>query len=53
MLVDAGPPGSGIGGRLRGRGVERLAAVVVTHDQTDHAGGLAEVLGALRSTACC
>ncbi len=46
VLVDAGPPGSGIGGRLRGLGVERLAAVAVTHPDSDHAGGLAEVMGA-------
>ena len=39
MLVDAGPPGEGIGDALRGLGVERVAAVFVTHDQLDHAGG--------------
>ena len=38
--------GSGIGGRLRDLGVERLAAVAVTHPDRDHAGGLAEVMGA-------
>jgi competence protein ComEC len=44
VLVDTGPPGSGIAGRLRELGVESLAAVVITHDQSDHAGGLGELL---------
>ena len=44
VLVDAGPPGAGVGGRLRELGIERLAAVAVTHPDSDHAGGLAEVL---------
>ena len=45
VLVDAGPPGAGLGRKLEALGVERLGAVVVTHDQSDHAGGLAELLG--------
>jgi competence protein ComEC len=44
ILVDAGPPGDGIGRQLHEHRVDSLAAVVVTHDQSDHAGGLAEVL---------
>jgi competence protein ComEC len=44
VLVDAGPPGAGVGADIAARGIDRLAAVVVTHDQSDHAGGLAEVL---------
>jgi competence protein ComEC len=44
ILVDAGPPGAGVAGRLRELGVSRLGAVVITHDQSDHAGGAAEVL---------
>jgi competence protein ComEC len=44
VLVDTGPPGAGIGGLLREHGVRSLAAVLVTHDQSDHAGGVAEVL---------
>jgi competence protein ComEC len=45
VLVDGGPPGAGLPARLRELGVERLAAVLATHDELDHAGGLAEVLG--------
>jgi competence protein ComEC len=48
VLVDTGPPGAEIGTKLADEGVERLAAVVVTHDQFDHSGGLSEVLGALQ-----
>jgi competence protein ComEC len=44
VLVDTGPPGDGIGDILREHGAESLAAVVVTHDQSDHAGGLQDVL---------
>ena len=46
VLVDAGPPGGAAADGLRERGVDRLAAVVVTHDQSDHAGGLGDVLAA-------
>ncbi len=45
VLVDGGPPGDGLAAKLRAAGVERLGAVVVTHDQSDHAGGVAELLG--------
>jgi len=44
VLVDAGPPGSGVARRLRGLGVERLSGLVITHDQLDHTGGAQEVL---------
>ncbi|HEX2435497.1 MAG TPA: ComEC/Rec2 family competence protein [Solirubrobacterales bacterium] len=47
VLVDAGPPGAGIAAKLAGEGVDRLAAVAVTHAQLDHAGGLDEVLAEL------
>ena len=47
VLVDAGPPGAGLAGKLRDAGVERLGAAVVTHDQSDHAGGIRELLGAI------
>jgi competence protein ComEC len=45
VLVDTGPPGAGLSGELANAGVERLAAVVVTHDESDHSGGLDELLG--------
>ncbi|HEX6585184.1 MAG TPA: ComEC/Rec2 family competence protein [Solirubrobacterales bacterium] len=44
VLVDAGPPGSEVDDRLRELGVDSLAAVVISHDQSDHSGGLGEVL---------
>jgi len=47
LLVDGGPPGDGIAAELRDAGVERLGAAIVTHDQTDHAGGIRDLLGAL------
>ncbi|HEX4670320.1 MAG TPA: ComEC/Rec2 family competence protein [Solirubrobacterales bacterium] len=45
LLVDGGPPGDGLAGKLEDAGVERLGAAVVTHDQSDHAGGIEETLG--------
>jgi competence protein ComEC len=45
VLVDAGPTGEGLAEQLAAAGVERLGAVVVTHDQSDHAGGIEELLG--------
>jgi competence protein ComEC len=45
LLVDAGPPAAGLPAKLREAGIERLAAVVLSHDQSDHSGGLAELLG--------
>jgi competence protein ComEC len=47
ILVDGGPPGDGLAAALREAGVGRLAAAVVTHDQSDHAGGIEEALGVL------
>ena len=44
VLIDTGPPGAGIADSLRAHGVESLAAVLISHDQLDHAGGLREVL---------
>jgi competence protein ComEC len=45
ILVDGGPPGEGLPAMLRAAGVTRLAAVLVTHDQSDHVGGIEEALG--------
>ena len=44
VLVDVGPAAGGTADRLAALGVDRLAAVVITHDEADHSGGLAEVL---------
>lgn len=46
VLVDGGPPGDGLVANLAAAGVERLGAAVVSHDQSDHAGGIDELLGA-------
>ncbi len=45
VLVDGGPAGNGLAGKLAEAGVESLGAAVVTHDQSDHAGGVEELLG--------
>jgi competence protein ComEC len=45
VLVDGGPPGDDLAGKLEEAGVEGLGAAVVTHDQSDHAGGIEELLG--------
>ncbi len=47
VLVDGGPPGDELVSKLHDEGVERLGAAVVTHDQSDHAAGIAEALGRL------
>jgi competence protein ComEC len=47
LLVDGGPPGDGLERKLGQAGVDRLGAVVVTHDQSDHVGGVEDLLGAL------
>jgi competence protein ComEC len=44
MLVDTGPPGGPLLGRLRAAGVRRIDVLVVTHAQSDHEGGAAAVL---------
>jgi competence protein ComEC len=48
ILVDTGPPGDGVEDRLRELGIDSLAAVVITHDQSDHSGDLGEVLDSVR-----
>jgi competence protein ComEC len=45
ILVDGGPPGDGLAGKLEDAGVAGLGAAVITHDQSDHAAGVEELLG--------
>jgi competence protein ComEC len=45
ILVDGGPPGDGLAAKLSSAGVGRLGVAVVTHEQSDHAGGIEEQLG--------
>ncbi len=45
MLVDGGPHGDELRDHLERVGVSELAAAVVTHDQSDHVGGIEELLG--------
>jgi competence protein ComEC len=47
VLIDSGPPGDGIAEMLADEGVGRLALLLVTHDQLDHAGAVSEVLGSV------
>ncbi len=47
VLVDGGPPGDGLASKLSEAGVDRLGVAIVTHDQSDHAGGIEELLGSL------
>jgi competence protein ComEC len=47
ILVDTGPPGDGVEDRLRDLGIRSLAAIVITHDQSDHAGDLGELLASV------
>jgi competence protein ComEC len=52
VLVDAGPAGAEVEERLRELGVESLAAVVISHDQADHAAEGGELdSGSLRLAA--
>jgi competence protein ComEC len=44
VLVDAGPPDGDVAALLDERGVDRLAALVETHPQSDHVGGATTVL---------
>ena len=45
VLVDGGPPGDDLAGKLGDAGVSSLGAAIVTHDQSDHAAGIEELLG--------
>ena len=44
VLVDQGPPEADVARQLRGLGVRRLAALVLTHPERDHIGGGVAVL---------
>jgi len=44
VLIDGGPPGDGLAAKLEDAGVDSLGAAVVTHEQSDHAGGIQELL---------
>jgi competence protein ComEC len=44
VLVDQGPPEADVAAQLEELGVQKLAAVVLTHPQRDHIGGAADVL---------
>jgi competence protein ComEC len=48
VLIDQGPPEANIANQLRRLGVDRLAALVLTHPQRDHVGGAASVLNRIR-----
>lgn len=45
LLVDGGPPGDDLAGKLEDAGVDSLGAAVITHDQSDHAAGIEELFG--------
>jgi competence protein ComEC len=45
VLVDGGPPGDELASKLRAAGVESLGLAVITHEQSDHSGGVEELLG--------
>jgi competence protein ComEC len=45
ILVDGGPPGDDLAGQLDRAGVTSLGAAIITHDQSDHAAGIEELLG--------
>jgi competence protein ComEC len=47
VLIDGGPPGAGLERKLEATGVEGLGAAIVTHDQSDHVGGIEELIGAM------
>jgi competence protein ComEC len=45
LLVDGGPPGDALEPKLRSAGVQWLGVAIVSHEQSDHAGGIEELLG--------
>jgi competence protein ComEC len=44
VLVDAGPAEADVAGALSERGIDRLGALVATHPESDHVGGIPAVL---------
>ena len=48
VLIDAGTPDAGVAEQLDDSGIDRLAAVIVTHPELDHAGGVPGVLARAR-----
>jgi competence protein ComEC len=44
VLVDTGSAGAEVAERLEQRGIDRLAALVITHPEDDHDGGAGDVL---------
>jgi competence protein ComEC len=48
VLIDTGPPDGNVAGRLRDLGIDRLAALAITHDQLDHSGAIGQVLAETR-----
>lgn len=46
-LVDTGPPGNDVLTLLRERGVSSLTSLILTHDQSDHTGMAAALMGSL------
>jgi competence protein ComEC len=44
VLVDGGPPGDGLDRLLGEAGINKLGAALITHDQSDHAGGIMGIL---------
>jgi competence protein ComEC len=45
VLVDGGPSGDDLAAKLAAAGVDTLGAAIVTHDQSDHAGGVEDLIG--------
>ncbi|HEU4737077.1 MAG TPA: ComEC/Rec2 family competence protein [Solirubrobacterales bacterium] len=43
ILIDGGPPGGDLVAELHDQGVDSVGAVVVTHEQSDHSGGIWEL----------
>ncbi len=45
MLIDGGPPDGDLAGALASAGITHLAAVLLTHPDLDHSGGLMDLFG--------